>query len=64
MRLKYAAPRAEKLVFDYTNVVVASGHGDKGQGHGCKGAPIPGQEKAHGNGNSACQSGRHKKYGM
>ena len=40
MKKEYRAPRAERLVFDYTRVVVASGgeqdKGDWGNGHGCE----------------------------
>ena len=56
MRKEYKTPRAEKLAFDYTSVVVASGghspsHGDNGHGHGCKGNPNPGHGKTRGVGN-------------
>lgn len=37
-------PRAERLNFDYTKAVVASGSvvkGDNGWGHGCKNGPNP-----------------------
>ena len=57
MKKPYNAPSIEKLEFDYTNVVVASGrHGDNGNGHGCAGAPISGQtDKVHApNKNKAC----------
>ena len=39
MKKEYRAPRAERLEFDYTRVVVASGghdKGDWGNGHGCE----------------------------
>lgn len=55
MKKNYTAPRAEKLEFDYSRVVTASdpGRGDKGQGHGCKDKPNPGE---HGN-PRACREG-------
>ena len=61
MKMEYKTPRAEKLEFDYTSVVVASEkgkHGDNGNKHGCAGGPIPGNPggKTHGNGNRACKS--------
>lgn len=55
MRKEYKTPRAEKLAFDYTNVVVASGggknHGDNGHQVGCGGRPNPGNGKTRGVGN-------------
>ena len=38
MKKEYTTPRAEKLAFDYSKTVVASGgndHGDWGNGRGC-----------------------------
>ena len=51
MKKIYTTPSAEKLEFDYTNVILTSasakkdGHGDNGHGHGCKGDAIPGKKK-------------------
>ncbi len=56
MKTKYAAPIAEKLEFDYTNVVVASnGHGDVGHGvsttdKGCDGEHGHNNPNPNGNG--------------
>ena len=40
MKKQYEAPRAEKLEFNYTEVVTSSdvpgGHGDRGNGNGCQ----------------------------
>ena len=44
MKKNYATPKVEKIEFDYTDVVVASGNhkGDNGNGHGCgKKSSIP-----------------------
>ena len=42
MKRTYNTPRAEKLNFDYTKVVLASGgKGDHGWHHGCEGGPNP-----------------------
>ena len=45
MKKTYMAPRAERLNFDYSRVVVASGEighkGDNGWQHGCDHAPNP-----------------------
>lgn len=35
MKKPYESPRAQKLAFDYTNVVVASGGSQTGNGNGC-----------------------------
>ena len=61
MKKEYKTPRAEKLSFDYTNTVVASGnnnHGDNGHQAGCKFKPNPGNGKTRGVGN--CRS----RYGI
>lgn len=63
MKKAYKTPRAEKLAFDYTRLVVASGgsgnhHGDNGHQTGCGGQPSPGNGKTRGVGN--CM----RRYGM
>ena len=61
MRKEYKTPRAEKLAFDYTSVVVASGggnhHGDNGHQTGCEGRPNPGNGKTRGVGNCMSRNG-------
>ena len=56
MRKTYAAPKADKLDFDYTDVVVASGgsgnssnKGDNGNGKGCKGTTYIGKNNRNQN---------------
>lgn len=47
MKKVYTTPNAEKLEFNYTDVILTSAsigakrHGDNGNGHGCKGDAIP-----------------------
>ena len=62
VRREYKTPRAEKLAFDYTNVVVASGgsgkrHGDNGHQAGCERQPNPGNGKTRGVGNCMSRYG-------
>lgn len=56
MKNVYEAPKAEKLAFDFTNTVVASGgegggSGNKTPGHGCSTMPngkdVPGGAQGH-----------------
>ena len=35
MKRAYVVPRAEKLEFDFSNVIFTSGRGDRGNGKGC-----------------------------